>query len=307
MILCAGEALIDMLPRETTGGETAYAPYAGGSVFNTSIALGRLEVQTGFYSGLSSDLFGDILTEALTASNVDSSFAARSDRPTTLAFVKLTNGQASYLFYDENSAGRMLGAEDLPTLNDDISTLFFGGISLVFEPCAHAYEALMMREADHRVVMLDPNIRQSFIRNEQAYRDRIGRMMAASDIVKVSDEDLAWLAGHEDQDRAAAEVLSQGTKLLCVTQGADGVAGYTERDTVHVAAQKVEVVDTVGAGDTFNAGLLAALHDANVLTKSQIATLDAVTVEVALSLGARTAAVTVSRAGANPPTRAELG
>lgn len=307
MILCAGEALIDMLPRETAGGEQAFAPYAGGSVFNTSIALGRLAVETGFYSGLSNDLFGDLLTETLSASSVDSSFAARSDRPTTLAFVKLTNGQASYLFYDENSAGRMLGTQDLPVLNDTISTVFFGGISLVFEPCAQAYEALLMREADRRVIMLDPNVRQSFIGEEQAFRDRIGRMMAKSDIVKVSDEDLAWLVGYEDQDRAASEVLGRGTKLLCVTQGADGVSGYCGDNIVRVAAQKVAVVDTVGAGDTFNAGLLAALHDANVLTKPKIAALDLDTITAALSLGVRAAAVTVSRAGANPPTRSELG
>ncbi|MBT8458392.1 MAG: carbohydrate kinase, partial [Boseongicola sp.] len=148
MILCSGEALIDMLPRETLASERAFAPYAGGAVFNTSIALGRLGVKTGFFSGLSTDLFGDILTDALSAANVDSSLAARSARPTTLAFVTLTNGQASYVFYDENSAGRMLDPADLPTLSEDVSTLFFGGISLVVEPCAQAYEALLMREKD---------------------------------------------------------------------------------------------------------------------------------------------------------------
>ena len=90
MILCAGEALIDMLPRESTGGEQAFAPYAGGAVFNTAIALGRLGAPVGFFSGISTDLFGDILTRTLQASGVDAGFAARSDRPTTLAFVTLT-------------------------------------------------------------------------------------------------------------------------------------------------------------------------------------------------------------------------
>lgn len=307
MILCSGEALIDMLPRDTANGERAFAPYAGGAVFNTSIALGRLGVSTGFFSGLSTDLFGDLLTDALSAAKVDSSMAARSDKPTTLAFVTLTNGQASYVFYDENSAGRMLSAEDLPTLDAAVSTLFFGGISLVVEPCARAYEALMMREKDRRVIMLDPNIRQGFIVDEAAYRDRIGRMMAASDIVKVSDEDLAWLTGHDDLQRGAADLLSKGTKLICVTEGAEGVTGYSAGQTVRVPANKVAVVDTVGAGDTFNAGFLAALSDAGVLSKAEIADLEADTIEAALSLGARAAAVTVSRAGANPPTRAELG
>ncbi|KKL21687.1 hypothetical protein LCGC14_2442940, partial [marine sediment metagenome] len=130
MILCCGEALIDMLPR-THGGEKSFAPHAGGAVFNTAIALGRLGCDTAFFSGLSDDLFGQMLTDALAASGVDASPAARSDRPTTLAFVTLTDGQASYAFYDENTAGRMLSQDDLPTLGPDTQALFLGGISLV--------------------------------------------------------------------------------------------------------------------------------------------------------------------------------
>ncbi len=114
MILCCGEALIDMLPRETTKGEQAFAPYAGGSVFNTAIALGRLGAPTGFLSGISTDLFGQILDETLAASKVDASLAIRSNRPTTLAFVTLTDGHAQYAFYDENTAGRMISVDDLP-------------------------------------------------------------------------------------------------------------------------------------------------------------------------------------------------
>jgi fructokinase len=306
MILCAGEALIDMLPRESTGGERAFAPYAGGAVFNTAIALGRLGTPVGFFSGISTDLFGDILTQTLEASGVDASFAARSDRPTTLAFVTLTDGHASYAFYDENTAGRMLSQVDLPALSGDVSALFFGGISLVVEPCAAAYEALMTREAAARVTMIDPNIRPGFIRDEAAYRARIGRMLQLADIIKLSDEDLAWLAGHDDTQASAKALLDGGAKLVCITRGSEGVTGYAAGHTVSVAARKVEVVDTVGAGDTFNAGLLAALHDAGALAKDKVAALDADTIQAALELGVRAAAVTVSRAGANPPTRAEL-
>ncbi len=195
MILCCGEALIDMLPRETTAGEAAFAPYAGGAVFNTAIALGRLGAPAGFFSGLSTDLFGVQLAETLAASQVETDLCARSDRPTTLAFVRLTNGQASYAFYDENTAGRLLAPADLPALPDRVSTLFFGGISLVNEPAAATYEALMAREAPRRVTMLDPNIRPGFIADAAAYRARIGRMIALADILKLSDEDLHWLEG----------------------------------------------------------------------------------------------------------------
>ena len=134
MILCAGEALIDMLPRETTAGEAAFAPHAGGAVFNTSIALGRLGVPTQLYTGISTDLFGEVLVDTLAASDVDASLAHRSDAPTTLAFVKLVDGHASYAFYDENTAGRMLPTDCLPAVAAD--ALFFGGISLAVEPCA---------------------------------------------------------------------------------------------------------------------------------------------------------------------------
>lgn len=306
MILCAGEALIDMLPRETTGGDAAFQPFAGGAVFNTAIALGRLGAPSGFFCGLSTDLFGERLVASLAESNVDASFSARSDRPTTLAFVTLTDGHASYAFYDENTAGRMLTPSDLPDTSN-VDALFFGGISLVVEPCAEAYEALMLREADQKVTMIDPNIRPSFIKDEARYRNRIMRMISAADIVKVSDEDLEWLVGEGPLAASAAKLRDLGPKLVCVTEGSKGVTGYHNGGAVFISAPKVEVVDTVGAGDTFNAGLLAGLLDHDALTKEALTTLPEHALEAALTLGAASAAVTVSRAGANPPTRAELG
>ena len=305
MILCAGEALIDMLPRETAGGEAAFAPHAGGAVFNTAIALGRLGRPTGFFSGLSTDLFGDLLVRVLGESRVES-LAARSDRPTTLAFVTLVDGHARYAFYDENTALRLLTQADLPALPRAVSALFFGGISLVVEPCGAAFEALMAREAGARVTMIDPNIRPGFIRDERAYRARIGRMLALADIVKLSDEDLRWLLGTGDVADLAREVLGMGPKLVCITEGADGARAFAKALEVAVPARKVSVVDTVGAGDTFNAGVLAALDRAGRLTKAGLEALDEATLREALTLGVQAAAVTVSRAGANPPWENEL-
>lgn len=304
MILTCGEALIDMLPRTSDKGEPAFAPYAGGAVFNTAIALGRLGAPVGFFSGLSSDLFGDQLRDGLAASNVDVSPAHTANRPTTLAFVRLVDGQATYAFYDENTAGRMLTEADLPTT--DAQALFFGGISLVGEPCGSAYEALQTREAPTRVTMIDPNIRPGFITDEAPYRARIDRMVAQADIVKLSDEDLHWLMGSGDSAALAAKILTLGPKLVCITEGAKGATGYTASETVQVQATQVRVADTVGAGDTFNAGVLAALHQSGTLTKPGIATLDATTIRSALTLGTKAAAITVSRAGANPPWAREL-
>jgi fructokinase len=306
MILSCGEALIDMLPRTTQAGEAAFAPYAGGAVFNTAIAIGRLGAPSGFFSGLSSDLFGDLLRQTLADSKVDTTPAHVSPRPTTLAFVRLTNGHATYTFYDENTAGRMLSPDDLPALGPQVEALFFGGISLVGEPAAQAYEALQAREAPRRVTMVDPNIRPSFITDEEGYRARIGRMLARADIVKLSDEDLHWLLGPGDSHNHARHILGMGPSLVCITEGERGATGHTRSGTLHVPAPRVTVADTVGAGDTFNAGVLTALWRARRLTKDALRTLDEDTLRDALTLGTRASAVTVSRPGANPPWAHEL-
>jgi fructokinase len=307
MILCCGEALIDMLPRTSTEGAPCFAPYAGGAVFNTAIALGRLGLPSAFFSGVSNDMLGEILADALVAAGVETRFLARSDRPTTVAFVKLRNGQATYAFYDEGTAGRMLSTADLPNLPPDIQALFFGGISLVNDPAAATYEALQARESARRVTMLDPNIRPGFIAEREAeYRGRIGRMLARADIVKLSDEDLHWLEGQGDLTALARGILTRGPKVVFITEGAKGARAVTAAQDVFVAAQSVTVVDTVGAGDTFNAGVLAALHRSGALTKAAVANLSDAILTEALSLGTRAAAITVSRAGANPPWADEL-
>lgn len=306
MILCCGEALIDMLPRETTQGEQAFAPYAGGAVFNTAIALGRLDAKPSFFCGLSTDLFGELLVDKLAEAGASADLAFRSSRPTTLAFVRLIDGQATYTFYDENSALRIMTEADLPALPDSVDTLFFGGISLVGEPCGTAYQALMTREAPTRVTMIDPNIRPSFVTDREAYIARVDAMMAMADIVKLSDEDLHWLEGDGDIPTLAAKLISRGTKIVLITEGAKGATAYTATQTVFVPSQKVDVVDTVGAGDTFNAGVLAALQSAGALNKSTLADASEDLLRDALTMGGRCAAVTVSRAGANPPWATEL-
>jgi fructokinase len=302
MILSAGEALIDMLPRTTPAGEAAFSPYAGGAVMNTAIALARLGSASGFLTGLSSDLMGDVLKATLEASKVDLQFCVRSDRPTTLAFVKLVNGSASYFFYDENTAGRMMTLADMPVLPARVSAYFTGGIWLAVEPCGAALEAMLLREAKARVAMIDPNVRPGFVQDRAAYTARIDRMIAASDIVKLSDEDAEWLYGAVDPQA----ILAKGVKVVLVTEGAKGATAYTARGKVTVSAPKIVVADTVGAGDTFNAGFLAALDRAGLLSKAAVAELSEEALRDALSLGTRAAAVTCSRAGANPPWAHEL-
>lgn len=308
MILCCGEALIDMIPEATLGGKQGYVSHSGGSVFNTSIALGRLGVPVGMLTGLSSDQFGRQLRRELKESHVDVSHIVTSDRPTTLAFVCLSDGQASYDFYDENTAGRMLTASDLPTLADDVSILYFGGISLACEPGADAYASLLKREADSRIVMIDPNIRPGFVENEEKYRMRLAQMLAASDIVKISDEDLDWLLdGSQSESAKAQSLLKHGPSIVILTKGGAGSTAFLKNgQEVHASAVQAAIVDTVGAGDTFNAGVLARLSELGVLNKNGLAAISKDAIQSALEFGAEIAAVTVSRAGANPPWAAEL-
>lgn len=306
MILCCGEALIDMIAEINAAGEPVFNPHAGGAIFNSAVSIGRLGVPSGLLTGLSSDFFGDVLRGTMAASHVSDRYIIQSDRPTTLAFVRLVNGQASYAFYDENTATRLLHIDDVPALDDDVSALLFGGISLISEPCGSTFEALMMREKANRVIMLDPNIRANFVQDRDSYLARLNRMIIHADIVKLSDEDLGWFASEDNQDDKIDEWLAQGVKLIIITRGAKGADAYTSHGKICVAAQKVQVVDTVGAGDTVNAGILASLHNQQLLNKKAVAKLSDMAILQALRLGVDAASVTISRAGANPPWAHEL-
>mgnify|MGYP000203369845 CR=1 FL=1 len=308
MILCCGEALIDMIPAPTATGQEAYVPRPGGAVLNTAVALGRLGARTGMLTGLSRDMFGQTLKDHLTQSDVDIAQIIWSDRPTTLAFVQLRGGQASYVFYDENSAGRMLDIADIPALPVEVSTLFMGGISLACEPGADSYCALLAREGAGRVVMLDPNIRPGFIEDEARYRQRLDQMLAQADIVKLSDEDLAWLVPEPQQlEGKVAQLMPKGISILLLTRGEAGATGFlADGSRVDIEAIAAKLADTVGAGDTFNAGVLAKLSELGCLSKSQLQSLAPQALQEALQYGAQAAAVTVSRIGADPPWAEEL-
>lgn len=309
-IICCGEALIDMLPALDTDGNVCCRPVPGGAVFNTAIALGRLGAPVGFLSGLSDDLFGATLTEALAESGVDSSFCPRNHSPTTLAFVKLVDGQAQYAFYDENTAGRLFSLDEIPDLPGVVAALHFGAISLAAEPCGTAFESLALREAPKRVISLDPNIRQGFIEDADQHKSRIKLLIDYCDILKVSDEDLAWLEpeinGREAVDDWISSTFDRGVSLIALTRGGGNTLIATATHAVEQTPAPRQVVDTVGAGDTFNAGLLSALHEMDSLQKSRLSALSKSQLTTVLSRAMTVAGAVVERAGANPPWRHEL-
>jgi fructokinase len=306
MILCCGEALIDLIPGVTAEGAPAFVPKTGGSLFNTAVALGRLGVPAAFLGGLSTDFFGDDLRKSLLAAGVDISLAPVSERYTIAAFVKLEGRQARYSFIDEGSACRMLAPKDLPPLPDRISALHLGSFPLAIEPCGSAFEELCRRECHKRVIHFDPNIRANLIKDRVSHRQRVERIVAMSDLIKMSDEDLAWMAPGAKAESFAEDWLERGAKLVVVTRGKDGALAFTKRFRCEVGGLDVKVADTIGAGDTFTAGLLASFYQTGRLDKAAIAALDQESVLAALKLAIKAAAVTVSRPGADPPWADEL-
>ena len=305
MIICCGEALIDMIS-EPDG--ATFVPHVGGAVLNTAVALGRLGVPTGLITGLSSDPFGLMIKTALAASRVSTAHAVHNDRNTTLAFVHLENGQATYSFYDDNTATRKITTADLKTLPDDTEAIFFGGISLCNPPVADTLVEMALAQPADKLVMIDPNIRPNFITDKTVYSSRLKSLLVRADIVKLSDDDINWLIeGNASLVEKGHAVLAMGPKLLLLTQGSSGATALIKgRKPVHVAATKVEIIDTVGAVIRLmqRAWLLYGLK--THWAPSVLETLSYEKLTKMLTTANRTAAVTVSRTGANPPWANEL-
>lgn len=306
MILCCGEALIDMLPRKGADGADVYQPFNGGSVFNTAISLGRLGTPTGFFAGLSEDFFGDSLLDGLKAAGVSTKYICRKDLHTTLALVKLTEGHARYSFIDEGSAGRMLEKRDIPKLSKSIAALHFGSISLIPEPSGGTYESLLKKASKSHVISLDPNIRPTVIKDKKKHLARLKRLMAKADLIKISDEDVKWMTGGQAFSKVAKTWLKNGARIVAITRGGEGVEIFTKLHSLSLSAPKVKIADTVGAGDTFTAGFLTYLNRNALLNKKAMALISATQLMHAAEFAMKAAAVTVSRQGADPPWANEV-
>ena len=288
--------------------ELVYRPKLGGSVFNTACALGRLGAKVGFLSGVSNDPFGELLIKALYDCSVDLSMIVRGNGLTTLAFVHLDNGDATYRFYDENSAGRMIHLRDFAPVASDVQAMFFGGISLCFDPAASTYQEIFHANTANKVTMIDTNVRPEFVTDKAAYFKRLKQMIALGDIVKVSEDDLNLLIdGKHNAVEKLAMIKPMGPSVAILTKGAKGVSAlYSGGQIINVSAPKVSVKDTIGAGDTFNAGFLAMLENLNLLSKAKIEKISAGDLRSALVYGVKAAAIVVQREGANPPWAKEL-
>jgi fructokinase len=305
-VVVAGDALIDLTPTTTVRGHLAYEPHPGGSCLNVAVGLGRLEVPTAFLARLSSDAFGQMLRDQLAESGVQPSYFVDTDDLTTLAVVHLRGGQPTYSFHTQGAADRGLLPEHLMPLPDG-AALHLGSIALVLEPVASTLEWLLRREAGRRVVSLDPNVRPGLIPDRVAYLDRFEGWMRLIDILKMSEEDLAWLYPRSAQDDVVAGWHAGGIPLVLLTHGEHGAVASTPLGSASVEAPRVAVVDTVGAGDAFMSGALAHLHERRMLSRDGLRSLDVSGLAELLEAACLVAADTCTRAGAEPPRRRDLG
>jgi fructokinase len=308
VIVVGGEALVDLVPAPSTvrGELGPLLPRLGGGPYNTAVAAGRLGAPVSFLSRVSTDGFGDALVDRLVDSGVRVDLVRRGPEPTTLAVVTLdADGSARYTFHVQGTADRLL--TDPGPLPDEVTTLSLGTLSLVLEPGASAYEAVLRREsARGRLTVLDPNIRAGLIPDPAAYRARFATWLPDIGVLKVSVEDARWLADTSDIEPALRDWLAAGVTAIVLTRGSAGLTALTGADRVDVPAVPARVVDTIGAGDTVHGALLAWLHRNAVRGAAELTTLDGPAWSDALGFAARAAAVTVGRVGAQPPYAAEL-
>lgn len=312
MFLVCGEALFDFFVNAEQAAldpsRLEYQAIAGGSPFNVAIGLRRLGVESALFTGLSTDFLGRQLGKVLEGEGVDTSYLVPFDAPTTLALVGLgEHGQPQYSFYGEHGPECSLASSRLPRLDDRVVGIHIGSYALVMSPTAETLYELIARESGQRLITLDPNLRLTVEPDIGRWRHCIEACARHAHIIKTSEEDLTLLYPERRPEEVAAGWLDGRCSLVLLTRGEDGVTAFSRRHGQWtVAARKVDVVDTVGAGDTFQAGLICYLSEHGLASPEAVAALDAGQISEMLEFASSAAALTCSRRGPDLPRRQEL-
>jgi len=311
VILVCGEVLLDVL-REPAAVDrrvpVRFAGYPGGSPANTAVALARLGTEAGLCARLSASSVGALLRTYLADNGVDLSYAVTCGEPASLAFVELdAAGVASYAFYVDGTADWQWAPGELPgELPGSVTALHTGSIAAGRPPGRQVILDWLGSHRGRRLLSLDPNIRPDLLGSRDDARAWTERLVGAVDVVKTSVEDLEWLYPGRAHDDAAAAWLALGAKLVVVTRGPDGAVGYSATERVEVAARPADVVDTVGAGDSYSAGLLHFLDSHDLMAATVRGELPDGALAAALDFADAVAVLACTRAGADPPTSAEV-
>jgi fructokinase len=305
--LVCGEALLDVFAVGDTPAGLALDARVGGSPFNVAVGLARLAQPVAFFAAVSNGFVGERLMRTLVAEGVDTSTVARTDAPSTLGLVGLdAAGVPSYAFYGTAGADRQLGAQQLAALPSRWQAIHLGSYTTVVDPIAATLRALVERERGRALIAYDPNVRLNVEPALAAWRAMLDWMLPRCGLLKISAEDLQLLLPGTSPDAFARTALAAGVQLVVVTCGGEGALGWTSHQHARVPPVPVPVVDTVGAGDTFQAGLLTWLAEHDRLRAADLASLDAGALAELLGFAARAAAITCSRRGADMPRRDEL-
>ena len=301
MVVVAGEALVDVIHQPDGTEHTR----PGGGPFNTARALARLGVPVSFLGHLSSDDQGRELARRLADDGVVTDLATVGPEPSTVARAYVDGtGSARFEFASAGTSAPELTADMVPAkLDSSVDALHVGTLGLLLEPMATTVSSLVERERRRRLIMVDPNVRLG-LTEEVGYRERLLNVIRASTVVKASDSDVAWLYPGASYREAAETMLDVGPRLVFVTLGTDGAFAAHGELRIHVRAPRVDVVDTIGAGDAFGAGVLAWLHDHDLIDPEL--ELDGSQLQSALEYACRAASLTCARAGADPPWKREM-
>ena len=308
MLLSCGDALVDFLPVKSVDGRDAAVPVAGGSCLNIAVGMARLGAPAGFVGGISTDLFGRMIADHALTSRVELRFATRSEHQTTLAFVRHVGGEPRYAFYDAATASRNWTHRHGSIPFAEIEAIHVGSTTLANDKGAAQTLAMIEDAGGSTTISFDPNCRPNLVGHKARYVDQMNAFAASSNIVRMSDVDFEFLYGGSDYGERAKSLIAAGTSLVVVTRGIKGAqAWHREAGLVEVQASTIDVVDTIGAGDSFQAALLFALRAIGRIKTGPLAQLNADEVRRALSFASTCAAFTCGRAGADPPRQSDVG
>ena len=307
MMLVCGEALMDVFAAGETDTGLTLDARVGGSPFNVAVGLARLGQPVGFFGAISRGFLGERLMAALRAEGVDTGPTPRTDAPTTLSLVGTdAQGVPSYSFYGAGGADRLLLPDALALVPTTLKALHLGSYTAVVAPVAATLRQLVERVHTQTLVSYDPNIRLNVEPDLGPWRKMLLWMRPRCHLLKISDEDLALLLPGTSPQAFAEESLAAGVRLVVVTRGGQGAQAWTRDAAASAASVPVQVVDTVGAGDTIQAALLSWLAEEGLLSQEALATLSAGQLTQMLQFAVRAAAITCSRRGAGMPRRDEL-
>jgi fructokinase len=308
MVVVCGEALMDVFDAGATPAGQALDARIGGSPYNVALGLARLGQPAAFCGAVSTGFLGQRLMRSLADEGIDTACVQRVAAPMSVCIVGLdARGVPAYDFYGERGADRRLdAAAALASVPATARALQFGSYAMVVEPVGSAQRALVEREHSQRLITYDPNVRLTVEPSLDRWRDTLDWMLPRTHLLKISDEDLGLLYPGLAPDAAAAQWLARGVRTVVVTRGGEGALAFCGRARAAVPPVPVTVVDTVGAGDTFQAALLTWLAEHERLSIDGVSALDAPALEAMLSFAARAAAITCSRRGADMPRRGEL-